>query len=180
MPIITTDKVKELLQITGTTYDVLIASLIPLAQNRISEYCGTIFNTHNFLYDSFVFNATAKTITANDSFEDVHIIPGDIYISGTYNNDGFKVVESVTGNQLTLKTGEAIVDEDDNSNSALITLVKFPTGIEISVASYIQHLMNKQGKLVESESLPGGYSVKYKDTDTIMKELFKDYRKLTL
>lgn len=181
MPIITLDKVKTLNQITVNTFDNLITELIPIAQGKIVAYCGTVFNSNSIsLVDSFIFSKADKTIISNELFDDYHFYVGDIYISGSYKNDGFKQIESIEGNIVTLKSTETLEDEDVDTNSAIISQVVFPSGIEIPTATLINYLITKQGKLVESESLPGGYSVKYKDSNSLMKDLFKDYRKISL
>ena len=75
----------------------------------------------------------------------------------------------------TLATGEVLVSEDAGG---LVTIMKvsWPPDIALPFSLLVKYYIEKSGKLAESESLPGGYSVKYKNEADLL-SLFNQYRK---
>jgi hypothetical protein len=183
MPIITQAEVKTLLQITNTTYDTLISTLIPIVQKNVIRYCRNSFLNTNFQYEAStvafvaVSGETHAKITDSESqFVEYDFIAGDYKIRWSKYNDKIVTVSTVEAGTLTLAEGEILVTEAAE-NSVMITKVEFPEDIKIPVAQYINYLITKSGKLVKSESLPGGYSVTYKDEKEVLSQ-FNLWRKL--
>ena len=177
MAIITQAEVKTLLQISVTTYDTLISTLIPIVQDKINNYCGNSFVKTDIYVaaDTMAFvSGTPATITDSDS----GFVTGgftnsiDISVVGSKQNDGVYAVDTTVAGTLTLATGETLVTEAAG-NDIVITRVIFPKGIKTDVADYIGYLMiTSHG--VSSESL-GDYSVTYKSEKDILKR-FNIYR----
>ena len=180
--IITLTKAKRLLQLSDdNSYDVLLTELIPHIQGLVTTYCNTNFpdDTIRILASitiAFV-NGTPATITDSDSnFIDAKFTaPTDVIISGSEYNDKIVSVDSLVAGTLTLSAGESLVDEDAG-RAITLTKVKYPTGIELPVTDLLYKYLFLKGRLTETESLPGGYSVKYKTVDQLLKQ-FMIYRK---
>jgi len=177
MAIITSAEVKTLLQISGSTYDTLIATLIPLVQEKINTYCGEPFSVSDIYVasDTIAFvNGSPSTITDSDS----GFVTGgftdsiDVQVEGSVSNDGVYAVSTSVAGTLTLESGETLVNESAG-NDVVITRVIFPKGIKLDVADYIAFLMIKQHG-VSSESL-GDYSVTYKNEMDVLKR-FSTYK----
>lgn len=186
MPIITKEITKTLLLIpeATTTYDSLITTLIPIVQKLIVKYCRNSFLNPNFQYQAntiafvAVDGETAAKITDSQSqFVEADFVAGDYKIRWSKYNDKIVNVETVAAGTLTLASGETLVTEAAE-NSPMLTKVEFPEEIQLPTAHLINHYMNKQGRGVKSESLPGGYSVTYKDENEMMFELFGQWRKM--
>jgi len=193
MAIITTDKVKTLLQISGSTYDTLIAELIPIVQNFIVEKTNNRFTVKNrrkiYRSQSYLLtekegvyieastiafnNATPATITDSDSnFLDQGFPASDIDIDvvNSKRNDDIYAVDTVEAGTMTLKTGEELLSEEAG-NLVTIYLVKFPKGLWSTVADMILWKMDKK-RFLKSWSLAdysktmigeGGYPQKLLD-----------------
>jgi len=181
MAFITQTETKTLLQISASTWDSLITSLIPLAKRKIVRYCNNAFLDANIYIEAETIacvSGTPATITDSDSgFVDAGFVSGhDILVYGTDDNDGQYNAATVAAGTLTLLTGESLTSEDAG-NEVLITRIKWPDELKLPASQLLAFLIQKQGKLVGSESLPGGYSVQYKDERALMAELFTDFRK---
>lgn len=182
MPIITLSQAKTLLQITASTYDSLLGLFIPRVQKTIVSYCRNSFINPNVQMRSsgiaFVISTDATpvySITDSDSsFLDNYLIPGDYKFSGSVYNDGIYAISGVAAG--TLISSDSLVANEDLGETITITKVEFPQEIQIETATYLKYLMTLQGKLVNSESLPGGYSVQFKSEREVL-SIFNKYRK---
>ena len=169
MPIITSAETKALLQIPTavTTWDTLIATLIPIVQDKVVEYCNHRFINIDVQIEgttiAFVTGAPATITDSESGFSDALFSSGDdISVRGSYRNDGIYATQTVAAGLVTLATGETLVSEtQDTPHSIMITRVVWPKAMKPEVALAIRYLINKQGKTVNSESLPGGYSAQY-------------------
>ena len=161
------------------TRDALIAAVIPLAQSKVVEHCGA----GSFLLCdaqvvgsgiAFVSGSTA-TITDSDSgFVTALLQAGDVNVRFSKRNDGVKSVDTVAAGVLTLSSGEVLKDEEAGSE-IIITQVEWPKSLSLDFIQLIAYYLTRQGKLVSSEVLPGGYQVQYKSEDEVM-HLFDKYR----
>jgi len=181
--IITQAEAKSLLQITSTTYDTLITTLIPIVQKYVIRICRNSFLNTNFQYSSntiafvAIDDDTPAKITDSDSqFVESDFVAGDYKIRWSKYNDKIVTVDTVEAGTLTLASGETLVTEAAE-NAVTITKVEFPEDIKLPVAQLINYHITKSGKLVKSESLPGGYSVTFKDESEIM-SMFNQWRKM--
>ena len=182
MALITLAQAKALLSLTSTdaTRDALITTLIPLVQARIVEYCRNSFLLVDVQLeaDTIAFtNAAPALITDSDSgFVDAGFTNlCDVKVQGSACNDGIYNVTTVAAGTLTLTTGEVLITE---AASLVITLtrVRWPKDLQLDTAQIINYYLTTQGKLVQSESLPGGYSVTFKDDKDVW-SMFNKYRK---
>jgi len=185
MPIITLARTKELLQIaTGdTSKDSLITSLIPSIQALVIGYCKNMFinDASIFVSSKISFNKTDKKINSSESvnsFIDKGFFDGcDVSVMGSLYNDKIYVVKTVGADSLLLDTTETLVIDEAEGNTIIVSRVDFPIDLQLGVAQLIQFHLTNIGKQVVSESLPGGYSVTYRQAESLMKEYFSTYRK---
>ncbi len=188
MPIITSAQCKSLLQITANTYDTLIAALIPLVQMRVCRYTNNSFTDANIQLNTNTISLTASdfsnplslvygtVLDSSNSFIDSGFASGnDVKVLGTKSNDGIFTASTVASGQLTLSALDNITAETFG-DMITITKVVFPQDIQLDVANLINYYITKQGKLVKSESLPGGYSASFKSDEEVYKP-FNRYRK---
>ena len=165
MPIITTAKVKTLLQITGSAKDTLIDTLIPIVQNWVVDYLHNDFLVTDIQIAAstiaFV-DSDPDTITDSDSgfitaeFPTANI---DIHVDGSVRNFGIYQADTVSAGTMTLASGEELIAEAAGESAIVITLVKFPTGIQSVVADMISWKMDKK-RLVQSWGLADYREVK--------------------
>ena len=182
MPLMTLAEVKTLLSLTSTdsVRDALITTLIPLVQNRIVNYCNNSFILPDVQLeaDTIAFTNTAPAlITDSDSGFVTALFTNlcDVKVQGSASNDGIYNVATVAAGTLTLTTGEVLITE---AASLVITLtrVRWPKELKLDAAQLVNYYLTTQGKMVVSESLPGGYSVTFKDDKGVM-SMFNRYRK---
>jgi len=159
--------VKTLLQITESDYDSVIMGLMPIVQRQIIDYCNNRFlDPHVYLTSSgFTFNnASPATITDDDSgFSDAHFYSGmEIWVAGSYNNNGSYTTKTVTAGTITLESYESLIAEDED-NAVSIYKVDFPKSLKMIFAKMINFNLQKNSiEGVKSQSL-GDYSVTYVD-----------------
>ena len=178
MPIITQEGVRTLLQLPDNSSDELVKTLIPIAQQKICAYCRNNFldvskqsTSSNLTFDeTTVVDSNNTTLFSDEDFD-----VGDYFIRGSKHNDGFRTIKTVESDTLTI-SDDAKFAAEAADRTVTITKVKFPTGIELDVALFIKWMMSMKGKTVKSESLPGGYSVTYKNEREQLKS-FNLYRK---
>jgi hypothetical protein len=181
MAIITSAEVKALLSISVSTYDTLIATLIPIAQDKVVRFTNNAFldisTQINASTIAFVSGAPATITDSDAQFVVEEFQSGqDVLVYGSDSNDGIYNVATAAAGTLTLATGETLTTEAAGDDIT-ITRVRWPRDIKAGVATLINFLMTQQGKRVTSESLPGGASFQYKNERELLMELFVDYRK---
>lgn len=178
MPIITTSEASALLQLTVATYDDLINALIPMVQSKIVRYCNNSFLNYSVQYtnSTIAFSSDSKMITDSENkFVESLFVAGDYKILGSSLNDKIVTIKTVEAGALTLEDADTLTDEVAG-NIITLTRVEFPTDIKLDVAQLINYYMTKQGKLVNSESLPGGYNAQFKSESDVFLP-FNKYRK---
>lgn len=143
--VITVDDVKNLLNITDTAKDGLIDMLIPMVQDRLIKITGNPFTVKEIDYTGAVtFDASGDTITASNSFEAQGFADGDeIALAGSYRNDGYYKVASVSSAVITLSDDFDVVDELSGAN-VVIRLVKWEPGVKPVVANMIKYDMDER------------------------------------
>jgi len=176
MAIITSAEAATYLQTTFTAgQSSLVATLIPDLQSLVMDYCKNSFLNNNIYVSAGTISFDTNTVTDSASgFVDAYFVAGDYKVRGSKLNNGILTVSAVAAGALTVS--ETLVTELAGSEIT-ITKVDFPTSIKPAFAQLINYYLTKQGKQVKSESLPGGYSVSYKDGDTMMFELFGQWKK---
>jgi len=162
--LVTTTEVNTFNGWSGSTYDTRIATLIPIIQMKISEICNNLFtinwNKYDTLFEAssvFVFEADDNTITNLDAeFSTTSGLgAGDtIRVIGSYKNDGYHDIESLTDTVLTIADDTTIIDED-LSAWVTIAFVKWPAGLKLIASEMIRYDLIDRYKTsgVKSESI---------------------------
>lgn len=180
--IITLATVKSILQISDTSYDVLIAELIPEIQKDIVNYCNNSFLNRYVQYYGSTIAFTSTTITDSESgFVDALFFNGmDVKVFGSKLNDGIFEIKTVAAGALTTETTITQCQPtrvEAAKNLVYLTMVDFSRVSKFKVAMLMKYYLAREGKLVNSESLPGGYSANFKSDPEIWKP-FNEYRLL--
>ena len=137
MPIITATEVTVYSNISATAATITASGLIPVVQERITQITNNWFVTDLFLQGPMNFTATTYTITAQSSFASAGFADGDeVHIYNSYRNDGYYLVETVSGATLTLDSGESVVPEL-SGRSILISVVDWPTDLKYTAAQMV-------------------------------------------
>lgn len=165
MPIISVSDTKTLLQISGSTYDSLIAMLLPMIEEAIIKYTNNHFidtydgilgttptvytygNTFSFLNSDNSINNSDKDFTAMDFQVDDNV---RVYNS-LQNNKVFKIA-TIAETKITFDTDITIKDED-NDNTIIIGRVKYPEPIKLIAADMVGYKLQKRGKYFKSEKI---------------------------
>ena len=183
--IATVATIKTILGITGTTYNTLIHTYIPIVTEDIVEYCNNHFikkpvelytdatttNDADLAYsNTFVYvDSDPDTITDADAgFVTAGFVDGDdIYVSGTRRNDGFYTLAGVAAGTLTLTdTIDSLTAEDITNRTSTIYLVQFPKSLVPVFSQMVGWLVldqNNQTGGFKSEKL-GDYSYTLSDS----------------
>jgi len=184
MAIVTTAEVKTLLQISGTSQDTLIDTLIPLVQDYVLAYCNTNFPIKNRYVRSgnitFTSGTPAMINDAASSFVDAKFTDGmHVLISGSVDNDKIVEVETVTAGVLTLAAGETLITETFSDTDIFLQKIKFPTPLKNTVAKMIGFNLEKNTSKGKKSEKVGSYSVSFSTEypENIMAEL-RTYRKV--
>ncbi len=140
MPITTLSEVTAFLQLTTSAHDTIISLLIPEVQERVAEICNTVFSTGIYVQGGCTWDTTdnlvsmsAATFLANGFATD-----DDIYISGSYRNNGYHRVLSAAAGVLEIVSATTVVDELSGA-TVLIEVCKWPKGIKPIVAGMIKY-----------------------------------------
>lgn len=163
-------EIKALLQITDTTYDTLIDTLLPICQGHIFAYTGSHFGvvpinsagTAMSGLSALTFAADGDTITDTAAGFPIFTVGADIVIRGSLMNDGQYTVKTSTASVITVY--ESLLDESYLSGqSVTIYLCKFPASLKLILANMIGfHIQNRDAGVV-SESISGAISTTYSD-----------------
>jgi len=178
MALMTTAECRDLLDITGFTYDELIARYLPYVEEDIIAYVGHPFRDRYVYRESIA----ALQFVRGDSSTHDYITDGDedflergfgdnmdIFIEGGYANVGLYHCSSASTGRLYLEEyGELINQDQDGSaddhniGAVRISRVKWPRAIKVVAAKMVWHLIKnmQSDKDVQSESLDD-YSVTY-------------------
>lgn len=191
--IVTLSKVKTLLQISGSTYDTLIKSLIPIVEENIVDYCNNYFIDYTISYNGikipkvYMYNNDMEFVNSTNSIDnsvtdmtsyDLNVGDSIRVFNSKFNNHTFTIASISTG---------SIVLEDVNSvksesgNTIMIVRLEYPTPLEITAAQMIKFNMNKITPGMTSESIDS-YSYTLGDTKggypKLMSNMLNNYRKL--
>ena len=177
MAFITKAEAKTLLGISDTSQDTLIETLLPLVKAEIIERTRNSFLVvaSQIVSDTISFAASSPAVISDSDsgFLDANFYSGcAVKIYGSLLNDGIYEVTTVAAGSLTLATGETLVAEAVGEEMT-VTRVKWPQDLKLDAAHIINYYLTKQGKLVTSETLPGGYSVDFKSDSQVWARLNK-------
>ena len=171
--IVTLAQVKALLQITGTSYDTVIQSLIPIVEDDVIRYCNQAWQDR-YIYSEGTVLATVRgdpdTITDSESdFVKHGFLAGmTVYLEGgTGTNMGAYTLDTVAAGTLTLESVNKLIDQDIDDTDAQpmgslrVSRINWPRGIELPAAQMCWfHVKNGKPDDVISERIDD-YAVSY-------------------
>ena len=167
--IATVTEIKTLLQISGSTYDTLIGSMVVPTQDWLVNHLKNAFLDSHIWYTASTIAFTASTITDSESkFVESDFVAGDYLIEGSKyqqseNRGRIVGVSTVAAGTLTLNstyyTAYPLIAETAE-NSVTLTRVCFPNGLKLPFARLIQFDMSTRDKSLTSRSL-ADYSESY-------------------
>jgi len=164
--ILTATEVTEYSNISCTAGTITSKKLIDTVQARLTMMLNNYFLTDLEVTDTMTFNATARTIVSDSTeFDDYNFLAGDdIYVYGSYRNDGYYTIGSVTTTTLTLASGASVVDEL-SSATIMVSVVRWPQDVKQAAAlmcAYDYDTRTDVSANVKSRSL-GPWSESYTD-----------------
>jgi len=172
--IATLTEIKALLAVTSTTQDDLLNRLIPIVEDDIRQYCNNGFRDANVYISSgdisFTQNSTSADVinidAGTDGFVDALFKAGQtVQVRGSYNNDGFFDVETVSSAAMTLYSStsrpyfDPLVTEDEGVY-VMINKVDYPNALKNVMAQMCRYKLSNYDYQVASESV-SRYSVSY-------------------
>jgi hypothetical protein len=181
--IITLAQVKSILQIADTSQDTLISLLIPEIQKSIVRRCNNSFLNTDVQLVASTIAFTTTMITDSDShfIDEGYFFNGmDLKVYGSKLNDGIFEIKTVAAGTLTTETAITQCQPtrvETAENEIILTMVDFSKIDKFDIAMLMKYYLAKQGKLVNSESLPGGDSNSYKSENETWTTIVRKYRK---
>ena len=138
MPIVTASEVTVYSDISASA-GAITTELINIVRDRINLITNNYFTTDMYLQGTLTFTSAAGTIVSVDSFADEGFIAGDeIYIYGSYRNDGYKTIGSVTTTTITVSSSDSVIAEP-SGRSVLVSVVKWPTALKYIASQMIKY-----------------------------------------
>ncbi len=139
MPVVTAAEVVSLTNTTATAGTITSSGLIPIVQDKINYITNNYFLKPIEIQGSLTFDATANTIVSGASFTDYGFANSDeIYIYGSYRNDGYKTISTVSTTTITLVTTSTVVAELSGAN-IMISLVHWPDQLKHIAAQMVAY-----------------------------------------
>jgi hypothetical protein len=139
MAIVTATEITVYTDISASAGTITTSGLIPIVQERIVDITNNPFITDIQVWGSLTFNATAGTIVSGADLVSLGFIAGDeVYIYGSYRNDGYKTIGSVTSSTITLATGSSVINEVLPTN-IMLAVVKWPNPLKYLAAQMIKY-----------------------------------------
>lgn len=180
MALLTKDEVKHLLNLTDSTYDVQIDTLIPYVQEDLCTYLDTYFQDGYIYRESgsaiVIARGSTSTVSAADTITDsdsLFIQKGfasgmDIAIEGGYTNVGIHHVKTAAAGTLTLSSTGVLISQNPNSTldnnyigTLKISYVNWPKALKRYAAQMVWFNISRQKATgVQSERIDD-YSVTY-------------------
>lgn len=140
MAIITVSTATQLLGITSSAYDSIFTLLIPQVQKRICLMTNNWFIVAGVSEKALDCDFTSSTLTvAGINWETEGFASGDeIYVSGSYRNDGWYTIDAVSGSVLTIVSTATFTSEVSGA-SVTVALVDWDTSIQPIVANMLKY-----------------------------------------
>ncbi len=148
MAVVTAAQVVGYTDISASAATVAASGLIPVVQERIKVITNNEFAVADLsLTGAVTFNATARTIVSTGGdYAANGIAAGDeVYVYGSYRNDGYYTVGSVSTATITLATGESVVDELSGA-SVIVATVRWPSDVAYIAAQMVKFDYDDRGK----------------------------------
>jgi hypothetical protein len=164
--IVTVTEVKNLLQISNSTYDTFVKTMIPIVENVICDYCNKDFADSNYTY--FLSNTISFSGSTNEiNFTGIgnkQLVQNDtIRVYGSLRNDNPYTVETVNDDSIVVNDVNRLIDEDEGEG-VFITRVKYPIPLKMIAAKMIKYdiSLSENEVGVKSEKIDD-YSITYDD-----------------
>ncbi len=181
MALITKDEVKYLLNLTDTTYDTRIETLIPYVQDDIVTYLNTLFQ------DGYIYRESGSAIvitrgsTTTGTADPDEITDSDSYflqkgfrsnmdiaLEGGYSNVGVHHVVTAAAGTLTLSSTGAVESQNPNSTSEnnyigtlRVSKVNWPKALKRYAAQMIWHNIQRNKPSGALSETIDDYSITY-------------------
>ena len=138
MAVVTATEVTVLTNISASAGTITSSGIIPIVQDRIGVILNNWFTTDIWVEGIVTFNATARTVVGDFTWTSYGFADGDeVFINGSYRNDGYYDVLTVSGGTMTLATGESVVAELSGA-SVYVGMVKWPTDVKYAAAQMVK------------------------------------------
>jgi len=140
MSFLTATEVTVFSDISASVQTIIHKQLIEEMRDKIAMKTNNYFVTDLGFEDCMTFNTTANTIIAQgNNFSDFNFLAGDdVFIYGSYRNDGYATVDNVDGETLTLTSAVSVIDEL-SGRSILVAVVKWPLEVKKIAARMIAY-----------------------------------------
>ena len=163
---ITATEVTVLSNISASAATITAGGYIEIAEEKLNMITNNYFQTAIDVQGAMTFNATARTIIGSGiNFTSEGFAAGDIVmIYGSYRNDKYVEIDSISTSTLTCVSGTTLVDEL-SGESILISLVDFPNALKYTLAQMVKYDYDDRRAVaqnVKSRNL-GPWSETFKD-----------------
>ena len=139
MAIVTATEVTLYTDISVSAGTIIASGIIPIVQERINLITNNYFTTDMYIQGNITFNATAKTLVVGSNWEDEGFVGGDdIYVYNSFRNDGYKIVQTVLTDTITLASSETVYAEPAG-RSILVSVVQWPNALKYIAAQLIKY-----------------------------------------
>jgi len=155
--ITTSAVIKNLLNITDTSYDSRITALLPMVESDLINYCNNQFlSSVNFAGDITIKGTLGVyTLECSGGISASGLADDDvIYLSGSVRNDGYFTITNLTDTVITV--AEKVYAEAEQGLK--LSLAVFPVELPMYISQMIWHKMDKikdsgiQGETIKSYS----------------------------
>ena len=159
--IVTATQVTLYTDISATAGTIVDSGLIPIVQDRINMICNNYFTTDLHFTADMIFATATNSITVATLWDDQGFVAGDeIYIYGSYRNDGYHTIESISGLSVIITSATSVIAEKVGK-PILVSVVQWPRTLAYLAAQMIKYDYDdrpNQEAGVKSKTL-GPYSV---------------------
>ena len=138
MAVVTAQQVVDWTNTSGTEAKIAASGLIPIVQDRIGVLTNNYFTNGLMLQGPVTFNATARTVVSANNYASRGVYAGaEVMVYGSYRNDDYYTVLSVSTVTITLATGSTVVDELSGA-SVLVSVVQWPRDVQHAAAQMVK------------------------------------------
>jgi len=139
MTILSATEVTVYSNISASAATITASGLIPIVQQRVLLLTNNYFNTGIGLLSTMTFYPSNNSVVADSSFADENLVAGDdVFILGSYRNNGVHTIASVTTVTMTLSSATTVVDELSGA-SIFVSLIQWPTFVKKVAAEMIAY-----------------------------------------
>jgi len=137
---ITATEVTVLSNISCTAGTITAGGYIEAAEDRLNLITNNYFQTGIDVQGEMTYTASTRTILSEGvTWTDQGFAAGDIcYIFGSYRNDGYVEILSISNSTLTCVTGTTVVSELSGA-STLISVCSFPRALKYTLAQMVKY-----------------------------------------